>query len=572
MVNQSIIDKINNQTDIVKLVSEFVSLEKRGKNYFGLCPFHSEKTPSFSVSPEKNIAKCFSCGKGGGPINFYQDIKQISFQQALTELASRLGITIEVDTKKSTKNDLYYQIMEKTLGFYEYALSNTEQGKKALSYLKKRGVSTKSIKNFRIGYATASYNQLYEFLKAEGYKELDLIKLGLIQKSSSDDSYYDLFKDRIIFPIIDENNHVLGFSGRTLSKEETTKYYNTMETPIFKKGEIVYNLKKDLKTDEINLFEGFFDVISSYQAGLENGVATMGTALTERQARLLRRYFKTVTIIYDGDQAGVAATKSAMTKLRQANLNVNVLTLPDSLDPDEFIKQKGADEFLNYYNTNIKDYYKYTFDNLLVGINLDNSNQVTNLIQKTTQMLQGASEIIYKIYEKELEKLLGFEVLLTTKPLPSKKTKPKIKRSSQFESAEKNIMVELLRSPKYLKEVKKNIPSTDFVNPIAATLRIKLEDYYEKNQYMTLSNFFLMLEQDEKDYADKALKGSLSYIEGLDIVKEQIIAWCDKIIEYRLVRKREELSQKIDETDNHELKLKLMEKKMSYKQIKKRSK
>lgn len=572
MVNQSIIDKINNQTDIVELVSEFVSLEKRGKNYFGLCPFHSEKTPSFSVSPEKNIAKCFSCGKGGSPINFYQEIKQISFQQALTELASRLGITIEVDTKKSTRNDLYYQIMEKTLGFYEYALTKTEQGKKALSYLKKRGVSTQSIKNFRIGYATASYSQLYEFLKAEGYKELDLIKLGLIQKSSSDDSYYDLFKDRIIFPIIDENNHVLGFSGRTLSKEETTKYYNTMETPIFKKGEIVYNLKKDLKTDEINLFEGFFDVISSYQAGLENGVATMGTALTERQARLLRRYFKTVTIIYDGDQAGVAATKSAMTKLRQANLNVNVLTLPDSLDPDEFIKQKGADEFLNYYNTNIKDYYKYTFDNLLVGINLDNSNQVTNLIQKTTQMLQGASEIIYKIYEKELEKLLGFEVLLTTKPLPSKKTKPKIKRSSQFESAEKNIMVELLRSPKYLKEVKKKIQTTDFVNPIAATLRIKLEDYYEKNQYMTLSNFFLMLEQDEKDYADKALKGSLSYIEGLDIVKEQIIAWCDKIIEYRLVRKREELSQKIDETDNHELKLKLMEKKMSYKQIKKGSK
>ena len=560
MVSQTMIDKINNETDIVELVSEFVSLEKRGKNYFGLCPFHSEKTPSFSVSPEKNIAKCFSCGKGGGPINFYQEIKQVSFQQALSDLATRLGITLEIETKKATKHDLYFEIMEKSLGFYEYALNNTEQGKKALTYLKKRGLSTKSIKSFRIGYATKSYNQLYEYLKSEGYKELDLIKLGLIQKSSSDDSYYDLFKDRIIFPIIDEYNHVLGFSGRALSNQETTKYYNTMETPIFKKGEIVYNLKKDLKSEEVVLFEGFFDVISAYQAGLTNGVATMGTALTEKQASLLRRYYKTVTILYDGDNAGIEATKKAIVKLRNANLNVNILTLPDLLDPDDFIKQRGPEEFLNYYQTNIKDYYKYTFDNLLIGINLDNSNQVTNLIKKVNQMLSGAPDIVYKIYEKELEKLLGFEVLLLTKPLPAKTYKPE-KKSSKYISAEKEIIVELIRSRKYLAEINKRLKPNDYVKPVAGTLRLKIEDYYRKNPSINLLSFYLMLDQNELDYLQDSLNNNINYKENYEISQKQIIHWCDKILEYRIVRKKEEISQKIYETDNDKLKLNLMEEK-----------
>ena len=163
MISQATIDKILETASIEEVIGEYVRLTKRGANLVACCPFHNEKTPSFSVSPEKNIAKCFSCGKGGGPINFYQEIKQVSFQQALSDLATRLGITLEIETKKATKHDLYFEIMEKSLGFYEYALNNTEQGKKALTYLKKRGLSTKSIKSFRIGYATKSYNQLYEY-------------------------------------------------------------------------------------------------------------------------------------------------------------------------------------------------------------------------------------------------------------------------------------------------------------------------------------------------------------------------------------------------------------------------
>lgn len=366
MLDERQIQEIVDKTDIVGLVSEFVTLSKRGKNYFGLCPFHDDSNPSFSVSPEKKIAKCMTCGEGGNPINFLRKIRNISFEEACSQLAERVGIKIESTNhvKKVDVNQKYYEINETAQKFYQHFLYNSQSGKEALAYLNKRGLSLETLKMFGVGLAPKEYDTLYKMLKDKGYSDIDIEDVGLAKNSAN--GYYDMFNNRIMFPIIDDNNHVLGFSGRIYYASDTEpKYVNTAETVVYKKGETLYNLNNAIagirKTGTVILCEGQMDVIACTNAGIKNVICSLGTALTKEQVKLIGKYAKNVIIAYDGDNAGIKATRKAFDLLE--GFKATSVTLPNGQDPDEYIKQNGADGFKNYVVNHQKDMVEFVYDN-----------------------------------------------------------------------------------------------------------------------------------------------------------------------------------------------------------------
>ena len=374
MISEEKINEIIDKTDMVGLVSEFVTLQKRGKNYFGLCPFHADQTPSFSVSPSKKIAKCMSCGEGGNPINFLRKIKNVSFEEACFLLADRVGVQLErtKTIKHVDENSKYYEINQVAQKFYEHFLHNSQSGKEALEYLNKRGLDLETIKMFGIGLAPKNYTTLTKVLSDKGYSLTDAHDIGLITRKEND--YYDMFFNRIMFPIIDEAGHVLGFSGRVFDGDTSGgKYVNTQETVIYKKGEMLYNLNNAIphirKMGRVILCEGQMDVISLSNAGIKEVVCSLGTALTEQQAALIKKYSNNVLICYDGDSAGVKATGKAFNLLK--GLTVNSITLPNGMDPDEYLKSRGKDSFLEFIESNQKDVYGYLYSNAFLNRNLN---------------------------------------------------------------------------------------------------------------------------------------------------------------------------------------------------------
>lgn len=374
MISEEKINEIIDKTDMVGLVSEFVTLQKRGKNYFGLCPFHADQTPSFSVSPSKKIAKCMSCGEGGNPINFLRKIKNVSFEEACFLLADRVGVQLErtKTIKHVDENSKYYEINQVAQKFYEHFLHNSQSGKEALEYLNKRGLDLETIKMFGIGLAPKNYTTLTKVLSDKGYSLTDAHDIGLITRKEND--YYDMFFNRIMFPIIDEAGHVLGFSARVFDGDTSGgKYVNTQETVIYKKGEMLYNLNNAIphirKMGRVILCEGQMDVISLSNAGIKEVVCSLGTALTEQQAALIKKYSNNVLICYDGDSAGVKATGKAFNLLK--GLTVNSITLPNGMDPDEYLKSRGKDSFLEFIESNQKDVYGFLYSNAFVNRNLN---------------------------------------------------------------------------------------------------------------------------------------------------------------------------------------------------------
>ena len=374
MISEEKINEIIDKTDMGGLVSEFVTLQKRGKNYFGLCPFHADQTPSFSVSPSKKIAKCMSCGEGGNPINFLRKIKNVSFEEACFLLADRVGVQLErtKTVKHVDENSKYYEINQVAQKFYEHFLHNSQSGKEALEYLNKRGLDLETIKMFGIGLAPKNYTTLTKVLSDKGYSLTDAHDIGLITRKEND--YYDMFFNRIMFPIIDEAGHVLGFSGRVFDGDTSGgKYVNTQETVIYKKGEMLYNLNNAIphirKMGRVILCEGQMDVISLSNAGIKEVVCSLGTALTEQQASLIKKYSNNVLICYDGDSAGIKATGKAFNLLK--GLTVNSITLPNGMDPDEYLKSRGKDSFLEFIESNQKDVYGYLYSNAFLNRNLN---------------------------------------------------------------------------------------------------------------------------------------------------------------------------------------------------------
>ncbi|HII0941286.1 TPA: DNA primase [Staphylococcus aureus] len=368
-IDQSIINEIKDKTDILDLVSEYVKLEKRGRNYIGLCPFHDEKTPSFTVSEDKQICHCFGCKKGGNVFQFTQEIKDISFVEAVKELGDRVNVAVDIEATQSSSNvqiasdDLQMIEMHELIQeFYYYALTKTVEGEQALTYLQERGFTDALIKERGIGFAPDSSHFCHDFLQKKGYDIELAYEAGLLSRNEENFSYYDRFRNRIMFPLKNAQGRIVGYSGRTYTGQEP-KYLNSPETPIFQKRKLLYNLDKARKSirklDEIVLLEGFMDVIKSDTAGLKNVVATMGTQLSDEHITFIRKLTSNITLMFDGDFAGSEATLKTGQHLLQQGLNVFVIQLPSGMDPDEYIGKYGNDAFTAFVKNDKKSFAHY---------------------------------------------------------------------------------------------------------------------------------------------------------------------------------------------------------------------
>jgi len=348
---RDLIDEVKNRCDIVNVISQYINLKNSGSNYSGLCPFHNEKTGSFHVNQKKQIYKCFGCGEGGDVINFVMKIENLDFIEAVKLLAEKNGIEFktnlsEADKSKMESIKLMQDIHLKAARYYFANLINSKN--KGYDYLRRRGLSDKIIKKFGLGYSLESWNSLMDYLLSIGYEKKDLVESGLVTHKENGNKYYDRFRNRVMFPIFDYRGNVIGFGGRVLDNS-LPKYLNSPDSLLFNKRFNLYGLnyaKKSISNDILILVEGYMDLISLYEYGIENVVATLGTALTNEQGKLIKRYASTAIISYDSDDAGVKATLRAIDILRNQNINVKILNLKDCKDPDDFIRKYKKEGFL----------------------------------------------------------------------------------------------------------------------------------------------------------------------------------------------------------------------------------
>lgn len=362
------IEKIREQTDITELVASYIKLERRGRNYVGLCPFHEEKTPSFSVSPDKQIAHCFGCKKGGNVFQFLMEIENISFTEAAAKLGEPLNIKIEQPKENIKEDDMVAIKMHDYLSdLYHHLLMNTNEGDQALQYLLDRGFTNELIRQERIGFAPNMSHFAKNALLEHGYNEEAAYQAGLLSRNEENFSYYDRFTSRIMIPIKNHQGYHVGFTGRSLDGSEP-KYLNTPETEIFKKRELFFNLsdarKHIRKLDNIILMEGHMDVLKVKTTKVQNIVATMGTELSKENISLLERLTSNVTLMFDGDNAGVNATLKVGDTLLQHNFNVFVQKLPDKMDPDEYIEKYGQEKFEAFIDKSQRNYIHFKAEKL----------------------------------------------------------------------------------------------------------------------------------------------------------------------------------------------------------------
>ncbi len=411
MVSKDDIKKLIEATDMAALVSPYVKLIKSGSGYKGLCPFHHEDTPSFSVSQEKHLAKCFGCGKGGSPIQFLMDIKHLSYIDAVRELAkiNNMDINLAPPSKQEQINQKYYEINKLALDFYERNLWHTVSGEQALKYLNDRGLTNEIIKKFKIGLAPKEPDLLYRFLHESKYLELDMVDCGLVRNNN--DRYYDVFTDRIIFPITNESGKVLGFSGRIYQGEKNLpKYLNTAETPAFKKNSILYNLENAIEgitqNNRIVLHEGFMDVIATVRAGINEAVCSMGTALTQNQIKIIKKYTTNVVLCYDSDKAGILATYKAIDLFESQGFNIKILRINGAKDSDEFVSKFGLEKYLTYFNSNQIEALEYIYQSATANLDINNNTEIEGAKKIIFDALKNKGSAV--LAEKYLNRLSGF--------------------------------------------------------------------------------------------------------------------------------------------------------------------
>ena len=391
--SNDIIDEVRSRNDIVDVVSSYVKIQKKGANYTGLCPFHAEKSPSFSVSPGKQLFHCFGCGVGGDVITFIRQYENYSFNEALALLAKRANIELpqinDNDRAKSDEKNIILEI-NKTAARYFYENLFSKEGEVGLKYFKDRGLDSKDITHFGLGFAKKTPNDLYHFLKDSGYSDDILKKSGLI--NIDEKGVRDRFWNRVMFPIIDANSRVIGFGGRVLG-DGLPKYVNSPETLAFDKSRNLYglNFAKRTRRDFFLICEGYMDVIALHNAGFENSVASLGTALTALHVKLIGRYTKKVILTYDSDKAGINAAKRAIPLLKEENINVKVLSMAPYKDPDEFIKNLGSEEFQKRID-NADNAFLWEIEVLKKDYNLNEPDERTSFYKEVARMLSLFSE------------------------------------------------------------------------------------------------------------------------------------------------------------------------------------
>ncbi len=420
MIDQATVNRILDAANILEVVSDFVSLRRRGVNYVGLCPFHDEKTPSFSVSPSKGICKCFSCGKGGSAVHFIMEHEQMSYYEALKYLAKKYNIEVQErelsDEEKKAQGDRESMLILNTFAqeYFSNLLFNHIDGKSiGMAYFRERGFRDDIIRKFKLGYALEQRDAFAtEALKA-GYKKEYLLKTGLCLKSQTG-QMNDRFRGRVIFPVFSLSGKVIAFGGRVLKKtDKTAKYVNSPESEVYHKSNELYGIfqakQAIVKNDKCFLVEGYTDVLSMHQAGIENVVASSGTSLTAGQIRLIHRFTDNITVLYDGDSAGIKASLRGIDLILKEGMNIKVVLLPDGDDPDSFSKKQSAASFTEYINSHETDFIRFK-TNLLLESAGEDPIQRASLISDTVQSIAIIPDtIVRSVYIKECSRLLDVD-------------------------------------------------------------------------------------------------------------------------------------------------------------------
>lgn len=465
------INNIRSSVDIVDVISDYIPLVNKGRNYFGVCPFHDDNHPSMSVSKEKQIYKCFSCGATGNVFNFIMDYENISFREALSKVASMAGISIDIGDirEKSNPYQKMYEAYDIAFKFYQNNI-NTSEGKEAKEYLKKRLIDENIIKEFGIGLSLSKRDLLSKMLLKKGFDQNTLNESGLL--SFNDGGYYDMYSKRIMFPLWDTSGKVVGFSGRIYHGEDISKYINTKETPIFKKGELLYNYHRAKdearKTKTIIVMEGFMDVIRAYVSGVKNVVATMGTAVTKEQALLIKRLAPNIILCFDGDAAGAKATFACINELQKLGTTPQVVRLEDNLDPDEYIQKFGKERFISKIANpiNVMDFkLSHYKEHKNLESSVEKAEYVRNILDELTKI---DDEILRELTLQKLSSESNLDINFLRSKLPEidKKvneneiiinTRNK-KVYGKYEMAERSLIYYMLKNKDVIKIYNNKIP------------------------------------------------------------------------------------------------------------------
>lgn len=549
---------IQRKVNIVDVIQNYLPVEKKGKNYFAICPFHDDHNPSLSISPEKQIYTCFVCGASGNVFNFVMNYENISFTSAVIKVANLAGINLDIrqDKKeivKSNKYDSYYKIFNIVSKYYQNNL-NSVYGAKALEYLEKRNIKKDVIKEFEIGLSLND-NLVSKLLSSKGYDLHNLEELGLC--GVKDKFLYDIFRNRIMFPLKDSLDNVVGFSGRIYNGEKDSKYINSKESVIFKKGKTLYNYKNASKEakerKQIIIVEGFMDVIRLYTIGIKNVVATMGTAITKDHVSLIMKLSKNVVLLFDGDKAGEKATISAVDELSKVNIDPKIIRLEDDLDPDDYIIKKGKDAFLMHLNNPISK-LDFVLNIKKSKIDFKDYNEISNYIKDAAKEISKIDDkIVYELTIKRLSKETNVDVdtikMIIGNTLSKKKEivyKPRKLKMNKYELAENYLIHYMLRDPNAILVYQNNVSYLSSKN--LNLLAVKILEFYEKNRYINVTDFTVFLEDDEALINEVLKIDSIKLPDKVDVnvIKEYIKTIDEGIIKSEIKNIKEKISVEQD--------------------------
>lgn len=556
---------IQRKANIVDIIRDYVPLTQRGKNYFGICPFHDDHNPSMSVSPEKGVYKCFVCGNAGNVFNFVMEYEKVSFYEAVKIVADKIGVSIDISTskKENTKKSPLYDIYNIAYKFYQNNL-NTVYGKDAKKYLLNRKIDEDVIKNFNIGLSLSD-SELCNALKAKGFKDDDIVSSGVAVQNGN--NIYDIYKNRIMFPLYDLEGNVVGFSGRIYNQKSESKYINTKETEIFKKGELLYNYhiakKEARKEKNIIVVEGFMDVIRLSTIGIVNVVASMGTAVTKYQLNLIQKLAPNITLMFDGDKAGEKATNAFIELANGNDSNIKVVRLEDNLDPDEYIITKGKDKMI-YNLSHAQSVYDYKLSSYKENIDFNDSKEVSNYINVMIKEFEKIDDDIVR--EIEIKKLsestnVSYDLIKSKLKDSEKKViithKPRNIKINKYEKASKYILYRMINDNNMILYYFNNL--SYLPNDIERKLASEIVLFYKKFNSFNLSDFIIYLE-DKKELINLVVDISdLKYTEDelndnidnyFDVIKEslynnQIVKLTSELKNESNSVKRMEIAQKI---------------------------
>ena len=505
---------IKSKVNIVDVISEYLPVEQKGKNYFAICPFHDDHNPSMSISPEKQIYTCFVCGASGNVFNFVANYEKVSFVSAVKKVAQKAGIKLDINVKddykpKDTKYDKYYKMFDITNKYYQNNIKSV-YGKKAIEYLHNRKIDDDVINEFEIGLSMND-NNVSKLLEKKGYDVNELIDIGLCGKK--DNFVYDIFRNRIMFPLYNLDGKPVGFSGRIYNGEKDSKYVNSKESIIFKKGNLLYNYHRALsharEKHQIIVVEGFMDVIRLYTIGIKNVVATMGTAITKEHANLLMKLSKNIVLCFDGDKAGEKATISALDALEKIGITPKIIRLEDDLDPDDYIIKKGSDAYLTHLNNPMSSVvFKINIDKSKTNFN--DYNEISTYLKNVSKELEKIDDkVVYELTVNKLSKETGVScdtINDMVKSIPKNEVKVITKRTSlkkdKYQKAEEYLVHYMLRNVDAVLIYQNNVSYLN--DPILSKIAMQILEFYEINRYINITDFTVFLE-DKTDLIEKSL-------------------------------------------------------------------